>query len=40
MLGHHDFYIVKAQGEAEVQPNAVDDDCRWIAVAIVGDGLV
>jgi hypothetical protein len=31
-LGHHWLQIPKAQGKTKVRPNALDDDCRWIAV--------
>ena len=35
-LGHHKFHIPKTQGKPKVQPNALADDCRWVAVALAG----
>jgi hypothetical protein len=36
-LGHNQFHVPKAQGKMKVKPNALTDDCRWVAVALVRD---
>jgi len=37
-LGHNQFHGPKAQGKMKVKPNALTDDCRWVAVALVENG--
>jgi len=34
-LGHREFNVSKTQGKTKVQPNALVNDCRWIALALV-----
>ncbi len=39
-LRHHHFNVTKAEAETKVQPSAMADDVRRVALALVGNGLL